>query len=234
MKTLLFVLLLSASASNLISQTISPIPKKNNKEVIRVSPKGIYQFEEFKDGKVFFKNGKHTRVKLNYNYLHGEVQYIATNRDTLLITNKEFIDHILIGENIFYSQLKNGDMEVIGNFNNVLLAKKKYLAVKGSSANMSERKLTATSESAIPSSLLINNQNGEFQWQNNASHPEYKYKTTYYLIDQNRNFHAARRTGFSKIYAKQQNSLSDFLRQNDIDFNNEDQLKQLLQFCSEI
>lgn len=234
MKTLLFVLLLSAPASDIISQTITSNLEREKKEVIRVSPKGLYQFDEFKDGKVFFKNGKHTRVKLNYNYLHGEVQYIATNRDTLLITNKEFIDHIAIGENIFYSQLKNGEMEVVGNFNNVLLAKKKYLAVKGNSANMSDRKLIATSESAIPSSLLINNLNGEFQWQNNASHPEYKYKTTYFLIDQNRNFHAARRSGFSKIYAKQQNALSDFLRQNDIDFNNEDQLKQLLQFCSEI
>lgn len=234
MKTLLFVLLLSAQASALVSQTMPSGSEKENKEVIRVSPKGIYQFEEFKDSKVFFKNGKHTRVKLNYNYLHGEVQYIATNRDTLLITNKEFIDHISIGENIFYSQLKIGDMEVVGNFNNVLLARRKYLAVKGNSANMSERKLTATSESAIPSSLLINNLNGEFQWQNNMSHPEYKYKTTYYLIDQNRNFHAARRSGFSKIYAKQQNALSDFLRQNDIDFTNEEQLKQLLKFCSEI
>ncbi|MBE9465196.1 hypothetical protein ACFP1I_15715 [Dyadobacter subterraneus] len=234
MKTLLFVLLLSAPASDLVSQTMPPGSGKENKEGIRVSPKGIYQFEEFKDGKVYFKNGKHTRVKLNYNYLHGEVEYIAASRDTLLITNKEFIDHISIGENIFYSRLKKGEMEVVGNFNNVLLAKKKYLAVKGSSANMSERKLTATSESAIPTSLLINNLNGEFQWQNNASRPDYKYKTTYYLIDQNRNFHPARRSGFSKIYAKQQDVLSEFLRKNEIDFDNEDQLKQLLKFCSEI
>ena len=233
MKTLLFVLLLSVPASDLISQTLPTGLEKESKK-ISVSPKGLYQFDEFKDGKVFFKNGKHTRVKLNYNYLHGEVQYIATNRDTLLITNKDFIDHIAIGENIFYSQQKNGDMEVVGNFNNVLLAKKKYLAVKGTSANMSERKLMATSESVIPSSLLISNLNGEFQWQNNALRPEYKYKTTYYLIDQNRKFHAARRSGFSKIYAKQQNALTDFLRQKDIDFNDEDQLKQLLQFCSEI
>ncbi|WP_159472556.1 hypothetical protein [Dyadobacter sp. 3J3] len=234
MKTLLFVLLLSAPAQDLISQTLSTAFPNENKETIRVSYKGIYQYEEFKDGKVYFKNGKHTNVKLNYNYLHGEVQYIATNHDTLLITNKAFVDHIIIGENVFYSQLKNGEMEVVGNFNNVLLAKKKYLALKGNSANMSERKLTATSEGTIPSSLLINNQNGEFQWQNNASNPEYKYKTTYFLIDQNRNFHVARRSGFSKIYAKQQHSLSEFLRKNDIDFKNEDQLKQLLQFCSEI
>ena len=229
MKTLLFVLLLSAPASDLISQSLY----KENKETIRVSPQGIYQYEEFKDGKVYFKNGKHTNVKLNYNYLHGEVQYIATNRDTLLITNKAFVDRIVIGENVFYSQLKNGEMEVVGSFNDILLARKRFLTIKGTSSNMSDRKLTASSESAIPSSLLINNLNGEFQWQNNASHPDYIYKTTYYLIDKNRNFHFAKRSGFMRIYAKQQDALSEYLQKNEVDFKNEEQLKKLLKFCSE-
>lgn len=229
MKTLLFVLLLSAPASDLISQSLY----KENKETIRVSPQGIYQYEEFKDGKVYFKNGKHTNVKLNYNYLHGEVQYIATNRDTLLITNKAFVDRIVIGENVFYSQLKNGEMEVVGSFNDILLARKRFLTIKGTSSNMSDRKLTASSESAIPSSLLINNLNGEFQWQNNASHPDYIYKTTYYLIDKNRNFHFVKRSGFMRIYAKQQDALSEYLQKNEVDFKNEEQLKKLLKFCSE-
>lgn len=234
MKTLLFVILLSASAPDLVSQTMFPASKKDNRELVRLSSKGIYQFEEFKDGKVYFKNGKHTNVKLNYNYLHGQVEYIATNRDTLLITNKEFVDRIVIGENVFYSQLKNGEMEVVGNFNDVLLAKKRFLTIKGTPSNMSDRKLTTSSEGAIPSALWITYNHGEFQWQNNTSRPDYIYKTIYYLIDQNRNFHPARRSGFSKIYAKQQDVLSEFLRKNEIDFRNEDQLKQLLQFCSEI
>ncbi|MCF0058489.1 hypothetical protein [Dyadobacter sp. CY356] len=233
MKTLLFVLLLSAPASDLISQTLSAAFPKEKKETIRVSSRGIYQYEEFKDGKVYFKNGKHTNVKLNYNYLHGEVQYIATNHDTLLITNKEFVDRILIGEKVFYSQLKNGEMEVVGNFDDILLAKKRFLTIKGTSSNMSDRKLTA-SEGVIPTSLLINNLNGEFQWQNNASHPDYIYKTTYYLIDKNRNFHPARRSAFAKIYAKQQDALNQYLQKNDIDYKNEEQLKQLLKFCSEL
>jgi hypothetical protein len=231
MKTLLLLLFLTASSESLISQNISS-GLITIKDELPASSKGIYQFEEFKEGKVYFKNGKHTRAKLNYNYLHGEVEFIHANRDTLLLTHKEFVDHIMIGEHVFYSQLKSGEMEVVGNFDKVILARKKHLVIKGNSKNMSDRKLTASDESPIPSSLLISNQSGEFQWQNNTSKPEYKYKTTYYLIDQNRIFHPANRSGFAKIYSGEQRVLSDYVKRNNINFNNEDQLKQLLEFCS--
>jgi hypothetical protein len=232
MKTLLLLLLLTASAKDLISQNLSSVLKI--KKELSASSNKIYQFDEFKEGKVYFKNGKHTSAKLNYNYLHGEVEFLHTNKDTLLLTNKEFVDHIEIGESVFYSQQKNGELEVIGNFNKVLLVKKSHWVVKGNSKNMSDRKLTASNESAIPSSLLISNQSGEFQWQNNTSKPEYQFKTTYYLIDQNRIFHLANRSGFARIYSRAQQTLSDYLKKNEIDFRNEEQLKQLLRFCSEM
>jgi hypothetical protein len=232
MKTLLLLLLLTASVKDLISQNLSS--EFNIKKELPVSSKGIYQFNAFKEGKVYFRNGKHTRAKLNYNYLHGAVEFINTTKDTLLLTNKEFVDHIEIGENIFYSQQKNGELEVVGTFNKVLLAKKNHLVIKGNAKNMSDQKLTASNESAIPSSLLINNQSCEFQWQNNTSKPEYKFKTTYYLIDQNRVFHLANRSGFARIYSREQRILSDYIKKNGIDFHNEEQLKQLLRFCSEI
>jgi hypothetical protein len=228
MKTLLFLLLFTASANDLIAQNIFSV----SNEGLPASSQGIYQFDAFKDGKVFFKNGKHTRAKLNYNYMHGEVEFISPDRDTLLLTNKAFVDHIVIGESVFYCQPKNGEMEVVGHFNKVLLAKKKHLVIKGNSKNMSDRKLTASDESTIPSSLLISNQSGEFQWQNNTSKPEYQYKTTYYLIDQNGNFHAAKRAGFAKVYFKKQHALNNYLKKNEVNFSQEEQLKELLRFCS--
>ena len=232
MKTLLFLLLLTVPVKDLIAQNLSSefkVKKENP-----ASSNRIYQFDEFKEGKVYFKNGKYTKAKLNYNYLHGEVEFLHTNNDTLLLTNKAFIDHIKIGESVFYSQQKNGELEVVDTFNKILLAKKNHWVVKGNSKNMSDRKLTANSESAIPSSLLISNQSGEFQWQNNTSKPEYKFKTTYYLIDQNGIFHLANKAGFARIYSREHRILSDYVKKNEIDFRNEEQLKQLLRFCSEI
>ncbi|SEI74231.1 hypothetical protein SAMN04487995_1975 [Dyadobacter koreensis] len=207
---------------------------KHNCPELSHSAEGKYQFDEFKDGKVHFKNGKFTKAKLNYNYLLGAIEFISNGKDTLIITNKSRVDYIALNESIFYSQEGQGDMELVAEFGTVLLAKKTHLVIKGSKANSSEQKYISNPESVTPTSLLISNQTGEFRWQNTTAKPEYKYKTDYFLIDQNRLFHLAKKSNFMKIYGKHRSALSDYFRKNDVDFNNQDALRSLLRYCSSL
>ena len=195
---------------------------------------GKYQFSEFRDGKVYFRNGKFTKAKLNYNYQHGAIEFISTGQDTLVMTNKSRIDYIIVDESIFYSQEEQGEIEFVAGFGDVLLAKKTHLVLKGSKSNASEQKYTSNPESATPTSLLISNQAGEFRWQNTTTKPDYKYKTDYYLIDQNRLFHVAKKSSIMKIYGKQKSALSDYFRKTNVDFNREEDLKSVLRFCSSL
>jgi len=197
-----------------------------------LTPKGNYQFSDFKEGKVYFKDGKSTNAKLNYNYLHGAIEFINGTRDTLLMTNKSRINYIKVDETIFYSQEEKGEMEVVADFGTILLAKKTHFVLKGNKANASEQKYVAAPENSTPTSLLISNQSGEFRWQNNTVRPEYTCKTEYYVIDRNRIFHIAKRSSLMKIYGRNKSELSGYLKKNDIHFNNENELKQLLAFCS--
>lgn len=196
------------------------------------APKAVYQFNAFKDGTVYFKNGKHTKAKLNYNYLHGAIEFINATKDTLVMTNKGRIDYIAVEENIFYMQEDHGDTELVASFGNILLTKKTHLVAKGNKANASEQKYMANPEAGTPTSLLISNQGGEFRWQNNTVNPDYKFKTEYYFIDRNHLFHVAKRTNLLKVFDKNKSELSDYLKRNDINFNDEDHLKKVLQFCS--
>ncbi len=194
--------------------------------------KAVYQFNGFKDGTVYFKNGKHIKAKLNYNYLHGAIEFINVTKDTLVMTNKGRIDYIALEENIFYTQEDHGDTELVASFDNILLTKKTYLVAKGNKANASEQKYMANPEAGTPTSLLISNQGGEFRWQNNTVKPDYKFKTAYYFIDRNHLFHVAKRANLLKVFDKNKSELADYLKQNDINFNDEEQLKKVLQFCS--
>ncbi|MCF2447419.1 hypothetical protein L0657_25925 [Dyadobacter sp. CY345] len=208
-------------------------PKKSCPELSTMEM-GKYQFKEFKEGKVYFKNGKFTKVKLNYNYLHGAIEYISPNKDTLIMTNKERIDFIALDERMYYAQKEHGDIEVVAEFGKVKLAKKTHLVLRGNKTNASEQKYSANPESATPTSLLISNQAGEFGWQNTTTKPDYKFKTDYYLIDQNRVFHPAKKSSFMKVYGKQKDSLSYYFHKNNVDFSDPEQLKSLLRFCNDL
>lgn len=197
-----------------------------------VMTQAVYQFNAFKEGAVYFKNGKHSKAKLNYNYLHGAIEFIDGSKDTLVMTNKGRIDYITVEQSIFYAQEDNGDMELVADFGNIMLVKKTHLVVKGNKTNASEQKYVANPESATPTALLISNQGGEFRWQNNTVNPDYKFKTEYYFIDRNHLFHIAKRANLLKVFAKNKTALSNYLKQNDINFNEETQLKKVLQFCS--
>jgi hypothetical protein len=47
----------------------------------------IYQFPEFLQGLVIFKDGKSAPGKLNYNRLRAEIQFIDPKGDTLSLAN---------------------------------------------------------------------------------------------------------------------------------------------------
>ena len=60
-----------------------------------------YQFEEFLPGKVYFRNGRIANSRFNYNLFYGEIEFIDQKKDTLLLNDKDLMDSIQIGREIF-------------------------------------------------------------------------------------------------------------------------------------
>lgn len=193
---------------------------------------GIYQFEKFVFGKVYLRYNMVTSALMNYNYMHGAVQFIDVKGDTLLITNQERIKYITIGDAIFYPQETGGDVQWLADYGKFKLACKKYLTEKGSKASGSEQKYAAGFDALTPSTLLISNQGGEFQWQNNTANRGYTYKFTYYIMDQNGRLLVAGKSNFLKIFAKWKPELQNYFQEHQVNFQNEQHLNKLLTFCS--
>jgi|GEM_PF-2485464 len=190
-----------------------------------------YQFSQFQEGRVLFKGGLSTKARLNYNLLHGAVMFLNSGGDTLLITNKDRIEHITIGNEVFYCQPFEGDFQLVARYKKVLLVQKKQLALMSTKSSASDQKYTAGSESDIPGSLLLSYQDGEFRWQNKTSDPAYRLKASYFLIDQNKRLHAANKAGFLKIYGKDRAKLAEYFRENEVNIKDEIALKNLMLFC---
>ncbi|HLO39161.1 MAG TPA: hypothetical protein VK173_11745 [Lacibacter sp.] len=71
--------------------------------VLDIIPKSeMYEYPQFEQGVVNFKNGKRSVAKLNYNFVHEEILFITAQGDTLTIINPEEVKNVVIGSTEFF------------------------------------------------------------------------------------------------------------------------------------
>lgn len=226
-------------ASLLIHQTISlnvplnvyPPAAAQVSENLQGKQPAAYLFPGFVKGMVHFRNGTKREALLNYHCQGGQMQFLNPKADTLVFTGKYLIDYVAIGERRFVLTEAHSDMEAIGEPGRVLLAARTQPEPAGNSLSHSGQHFSA-SEGNASHALMVSNQNGHFQWENNALGHRWRVKTTYFVIDQNRVVHPASRRTFLHVYGRNRRQLARYMRENHIDFGNADDLQKLLGFCN--
>ena len=170
---------------------------------------------------------------MNYNLLFGEIQFINSKKDTLLFSDHSTIDHIVINDHTFYYNPGVGHVELVADFTGTKLARYQAYSMIGSDKGFSDHYYSAAVASG-PKISVANYSTGEFQWLNNKSGLSLKYKTKYYLRDYNGIFHIANKSSLMKIHARERGRLITYMREHNIDFSNEEQLKEVLYFCQNL
>lgn len=180
----------------------------------------VFQFYRFKTGLVIFRNHSIRKALMNYNFLHGKLQFIDEHKDTLLLTNKYQISRVVIDEREFIPGRndKDDDMEIVSVHANVKLARLTKLVSSSNSSSASVQQFKADSSSVIPSSLFISNKTGEFQWQNTALPSANQLKTTYYFIDKNGKVHSASLKSIHKLYQKQSAAVRSYSKTHKVNY----------------
>lgn len=232
MKTLLLALFLTQPATSV------NVPPNAGAEAsvfgsIQVKLPAGYLFPAFMKGVVHFRNGTKRDALLNYHYGRGQMQFLNSQSDTLLFTGKYLIDHVEIGDRRFVLTDQYSDMEVIGGPGPVLLAARTRPEVEANTLSHSGRHFSA-SEGNAAHALMVSNQGGHFQWENNASGHRWRVKTAYFLIDQNRVMHPASRRAFLHVYGRNRRRVARYTRENRIDFGQAGDLQRLLGFCTSL
>ena len=206
---------------------------KNGTDVSKAIPfEERYQYDSFLNGKVYFRNGKISTAKLNYSLFHGEVQFINLLNDTLMLVDNDFIDRIEIGHDIFYYVKKNGHIRQKNNFGKIILAEKQKLVITGKEKYSAYDQYSATS--AISSYSSFNNGNGVALGLKGNDKAILRRKSVYYFIDQNHRFYLAKRTSLFKIYPDQKTILNNYIKENKVNFEDEKDLVDLLQFSTSL
>ena len=192
-----------------------------------------YLFPDFVRGMVYFRNGTKREALLNYHFQGGQMQFLNSQADTLLCTGKYLIDYVELSGRRFVLTEAHSDMEVISAPGQVVLAARTQPEPAGTGLSHSGQYFSA-SEGNASRPLMVSNQGGHFQWENNATGQHWRLKTTYFLVDQNRVVHPASRRSFLHVYGRNRRQVARYVRENRIDFGNAGDLQRLLGFCTNL
>lgn len=189
-----------------------------------------YQYPEFQSGKLLFTNNSSSMARFNYNRLLGEMHFIDAKGDTLALTSDPTIQAVVIGKDLFYYEYPKQYWMLVTDYESGKLMVKQNIVLidreKQGGYNQS------TGASSIRNTTSYSSSNGSLARLNSQADMLFAKKDEYKLMDKNKKFYSANQAGFLSLYSKNKQPIKQYLKENNIDFRQESDLKKLLEFCT--
>ncbi|MCL1973346.1 MAG: hypothetical protein FWG54_00840 [Bacteroidetes bacterium] len=198
---------------------------KAGEDINRVSISGKYLFSEFQNARVL-RNNEFVEAQMNYNALSGQMEFIDQSGTILALNDKV---SIIIFEECIFKQTPKGYLQILADGSGVeLLVHKKYEAgdIKKYGAYG-----TTSSTTAIDtySAILVESVQASLT---PAQDIVYAQKYTYYIYTGGK-YRLASKSTFTKVFGKHKPNLEEYLKTNQINFNNQDDLTRLFTYCTQ-
>jgi len=191
--------------------------------------------DEFKVGFVHFLDGETGSATLNYNLVTQEMQFLdhQNNNAILTLVRDPNISHIIIGNDIFVPVGRQGFAVVIQN-GPVSLLRKTHL-VREERQKGAFGTPTTTAAVDVVTQFDFNSMAGLSTAPTQlAARPIDFLAINEYFLMKNRVPHAATRRNFLRLYREVRPQLETFMRENNIDFQNEQNLRGLTMFANSL
>jgi len=220
-------LLLSLGVSAQTKKTFTVNPGQKVVEAIPITE--LYSYSEFKPGTVTLKDNTSADVKLNYNNVFGEMQFIDPKTgDTISLADEKNIRFVAVEKDTFY--FGDGWLLQISNNQTIKVAKKKLL-------EMSNKEKLGAME--VPGFAAIETYT-RFTGAQHMKDLVAKERLTftgyvyYYFGDRFNHFARANKKGLLKIYGEKQKQVSQWLEDNKIDLAKEEDLNKLAVYLQDL
>ena len=234
MKRNLVLLFCIAISTCLNAQNVSEDMKvRNGSDVTKSLPYAErFRYDTFRDGKVFFRNGRIVNAKLNYSIAHGEIQFIDPKNDTLILNDKIFMDKITIDADTFFYYQHHGHVRKIAGYKQVSLAEKQLLGTIGKERNAAYNQFSATT--AISTYSTLTNNAGQQEYEGGSDRLLLKRRSAYYLLDKNRDIYTATKGNLLKVFPRHKKALIEYFKSNKVEFNDPKAIVRALEYASRL
>jgi hypothetical protein len=233
MKVLLLLLIILTSCSDLSAQDSTLVTIKAGNRVKDVLPTpDIYYYPQFRNGKVFFRDGSRAGAKLNYTRLYDQMLFIDTKGDTLALADEKTIKFITVEKDTLYYD--EGYVRLFANYGDVKLAEKQIWVVAD------VRKIgthdTPKNTVAITSLSNLEDANGRAKSYDFLINEDIiiKKETQYFFGDEYNHFVRSGKKKLLLLFPKDQLNIENYLKENKVDFDKKDDIEKLAQFLVQL
>jgi len=198
----------------------------------RFTNNSLFLLNSFKKGTVFFKSGSKSEGKFNYNVVYDKICFIKNNQ-IYNISNHTEIDSVIFDDLTFYCfNEKNYELIASGKID-ILLYRKANLSSEESEGAYG----TSSNTASVSKKTSLYTGKGVYGGENinlqNQSDSEISIINKYYF-QFNDKLNPANKYQIYKYYKKNKSEIKQFIKKNNIDFQNISDLKSLVEFLEHI
>lgn len=188
--------------------------------------KHIYKYPVFSTGTVYFNDGTIARSKMNLNLLLEVMQFINEKGDTLALDDENTIRRITVGADTFFFQ--KGYLQLVSTYDNTELASRQKIKF------LNEKNIGAYGISTA--THTIDNYNtlrafGTYALKLNKD-LIYSKERKYYFSKRDNEFILANKKNILKMFPEKKALVEKYLKEHELDYNKEQDLKNLFVYLS--
>jgi hypothetical protein len=188
-----------------------------------------YLLPFFQDATIKFRDGRSFVYKINFNTVLCDMQFINPKGDTLVISNAELIDSILVDSCSFIYNYQKGYFQILAVSDAATLAVHRQSTFEPVEiGGMGESR----SSGGVEMINSFSGRQGTLPLVLNRDIYVLK-KTSYWVVYKNGEMENAGKAAFMKIYGGDKKSFDQFVKANKIDFNKQGDLEKLFHFCTQ-
>ena len=187
----------------------------------------VYLYDDFSKGDVIFKSGARATPLLNYNMLTKLIQFKDERGITMDIDNPDDIVSInLNGSTYIYG--KNGYIQYVNLYGDVILAKQTYLLLRDILAKSGYGGQLGTTSAASS----ISNVEQSMDYTLPAGESRVYEKTDSFFIVKNGRVLPLNQKNLIKSFPKQKSVIQQYINEKKTDMDNEEQVKEMLSYIT--
>jgi hypothetical protein len=224
MKLIYAIIIFLVSPGNSVAQD-TVITIKAGEEVSALY-EHIYKYPLFSAGTVYFNDGTIARSKMNLNLLLEVMQFINDKGDTLALDDENTIKHITVGADTFFFQ--EGYLQLVSTYGKTELVTRQKIKF------LNEKNIGAYGISTA--THTIDNYNtlrafGTYSLKLNKD-LIYSKEKKFFFSKGNDGFILANKKNILRMFSSKKSLVEKYLEEQKLDFNNEEDLKNLFAYLS--
>ena len=201
-----------------------------HEKILDVSWKdSLYRFPAFRDGKLTFSGGftPAYSLKMNYNIYFEKMAYIHPSSDTLFLDIPATVELIAIGDNLIYHDDQKGFLEII-------IAGRLTLAMRYRFLLEGIELVRGVGGSGYGEAVRVVGMTNDKRGMTLDHSRVYTKIVGYYFIDSDNNIYRPTKITLRKIARDDGQDISQYLRENDIDFEQSRDLISLVTYYNSL